>query len=235
MPNAGRNADARPPASSPPEKLRSGATYPPGYVAAHQRRRLLAATGPALIEHGYARLTTRKVADAARVSSASFYAHFENLDDCLLAAHGAAAEGLYSAIGGLGPEGEPSAGAASEPAWPCRVAATVEAALGLAAEHPGQTALLVYHFPSAERRLNGSLFVTIERLAQLLHEHRDPDAADPPPELARGMVGASLSLLAARLFRGEPIEPGELSPLITQMLLTPYLGPERAADSASLG
>jgi hypothetical protein len=43
------------------------------------------------------------------------------------------------------------------------------------------------------------------------------------------MVGASLSLLAARLFRGEPIAPAELTPLITQMLLTPYLGPDRAA------
>jgi AcrR family transcriptional regulator len=66
------------------------------HVAESQRWRLLGAAAELLAEDGYLNLTAHKVAYRAAVSSQTFYAHFENLDDCLTAAFEAGARSLES-------------------------------------------------------------------------------------------------------------------------------------------
>lgn len=64
------------------------------HVGENQRWRLLGAAGEVLAEHGYRGTTSHKVAGRAAVSARTFYAHFRNTDECLLAAFEAGARSL---------------------------------------------------------------------------------------------------------------------------------------------
>src|ERR1700709_913454 len=67
---------------------------PANLVVEHQRRRLLAAMAAALAEHGYANVTPTHVSEGANVSTSTFYKHFGNLWDCVLAAYVVSADRL---------------------------------------------------------------------------------------------------------------------------------------------
>ena len=71
---------------------------PADLVTQHQRLRLLAAMAEALGTHGYADVTTTHVSEFANVSTSTFYKHFGNLWDCLLAAYAEAADRLCAEI-----------------------------------------------------------------------------------------------------------------------------------------
>src|SRR3954447_2919900 len=71
---------------------------PANLVIEHQRRRLLVAMADALAEHGYAGVTTTHVSERAGVSTGTFYKHFGNLWDCVLAAYVASADRLCAEI-----------------------------------------------------------------------------------------------------------------------------------------
>ncbi|MEX2253404.1 MAG: TetR/AcrR family transcriptional regulator, partial [Thermoleophilaceae bacterium] len=71
---------------------------PADLVRAHQRQRLIEAAAGALAEQGYGRLTATRVTELARVSSRTFYQHFEDLWACLLAAYESEAARLRTGI-----------------------------------------------------------------------------------------------------------------------------------------
>jgi len=71
---------------------------PANLVVEHQRRRLLAAMAEALAEHGYGGVTTTHVSELANVSTSTFYKHFGNLWDCVLAAYVDSADRLCEEI-----------------------------------------------------------------------------------------------------------------------------------------
>jgi AcrR family transcriptional regulator len=79
----------------------SGAGLPRGpqalpreQVAAHQRERLYKAMVQCVDEHGYAATTISELVSRARISRRSFYEHFRNKDECLLATYDAVVERL---------------------------------------------------------------------------------------------------------------------------------------------
>src|SRR6187551_64047 len=63
---------------------------PADEVAANQRWRLLGAAAEVLAEQGHVNTTSTQVSKHAGVSPATFYQHFDNISDCLVAAYGAA-------------------------------------------------------------------------------------------------------------------------------------------------
>src|SRR3954467_7324870 len=66
-----------------PSGMRS---LPPDLVSAVQRERLLAAMLRATAEIGYREVSVQDVLERAGVSRPTFYEHFENKEDCFLAA-----------------------------------------------------------------------------------------------------------------------------------------------------
>jgi AcrR family transcriptional regulator len=70
------------------------AESPRAPVGAGQRERILAATETLIAEKGAAATTIEAIVKAAGVSSATFYEHFDNKEECFLAA-------LDEAVGGL--------------------------------------------------------------------------------------------------------------------------------------
>lgn len=71
-------------------------------VAAHQRDRLLLAVGRVVAGRGYAAARVADVLVEARVSRATFYVHYDDLEDCYAAAYSAAADLVRDALLGAG-------------------------------------------------------------------------------------------------------------------------------------
>jgi AcrR family transcriptional regulator len=123
---------------------------PANLVVEHQRRRLLAAMAEALAEHGYAGVTTTHVSERAGVSTSTFYRHFGNLWDCVLAAYVAAGDRLCAEI-------DAACAARGPRSAPLRVG--IDAALALLAAEPPLARLLCAQAPreaiavTAARRL----------------------------------------------------------------------------------
>src|ERR1700704_2680797 len=71
---------------------------PPEQVAADQRERLYEATIQAVNERGFVATTISDLVAGAGVSRRSFYEHFENKEECLLATYDALIERLTARI-----------------------------------------------------------------------------------------------------------------------------------------
>jgi len=63
-------------------KLRPGPGIPASEVERHQRARLHRAMFQLVAERGYDRVTVRALVSTAKVSSRSFYQHFQGVHDC---------------------------------------------------------------------------------------------------------------------------------------------------------
>jgi AcrR family transcriptional regulator len=72
-------------------------------VLASQRGRMLEAMAHAVLEKGYVRATVADVLSRARVSRETFYEHFDDKEDCFLAAYELAVEALYERVAGAVP------------------------------------------------------------------------------------------------------------------------------------
>jgi AcrR family transcriptional regulator len=93
------------------------------------RDRILAAMAQLAAEKGYAAVTTGDLARAARISKRTFYDHFADKEQCLLAAYEAAAGQVYDAC---------ERAAAADPAapWRDRVDAMIATYLKVLASRP---------------------------------------------------------------------------------------------------
>src|ERR671918_3150292 len=63
-----------------------------------QRRRLYAAAGAVFAGVGYADATAEAIAREAGMSKATFYEHFDNKEDCIIALHDAATTAVLEAM-----------------------------------------------------------------------------------------------------------------------------------------
>lgn len=189
---------------------------PNGLVVEHQRLRLLAAMAEALGEHGYATVTTTHVSERANVSTSTFYKHFGNLWDCLLAAYVTAADRLCETIEAACAEAEPESD---------RVLAGVEAALTLFATEPQLGRLLSAQAPREATALSAARRLLISRLAAMLRRARGgEEEVRQPRGLEERLLDATLAFVHARLSsEGSeklPAVGGELAALLERPRVT---------------
>jgi AcrR family transcriptional regulator len=170
---------------------------PAGLVVEHQRLRLLAAVVEALGEHGYANVTTTHVSELANVSTSTFYRHFGNLWDCLLAAYVTAADRLCETI---------EAACTETGAEANRLAAGIEAGLALFAREPQLGRLVCAPAPREAIALSAARRLLVSRLAAMLRRagggHEDPGAQ--PRGLEERLIDATLAFLHRRIADGNP-------------------------------
>ena len=190
-------------------------------VEEHQRRRLLAGAARALAEHGYAELTVEQILKEAGVSRTTFYEHFKNRRDCVLAAHEAAFERLSTAIARV---------CAGEGAWPDRLAVSVGVTVDYAAAAPEEAQLLVPDTMGADPVLARRAQDSTDFFVDLLRPGREYSAAAAElPELTeRALVGAATSVIGARLGSDQADHLPGLKVQLVELLLLPYVGPEEA-------
>jgi AcrR family transcriptional regulator len=202
-------------ASTPlPRRLPRGRHgIPAGLVVEHQRLRLLAAMAEALGEHGYATVTTTHVSERANVSTSTFYKHFGNLWDCLLAAYVTAADRLCETIEAACAEAEPESD---------RLLVGVEAALALFATEPQLGRLLSAQAPREATALSAARRLLISRLAAMLRRTRGGEKEVRQPRgLDERLIDATLAFVHNRIASGSNEELVGFAPELTAILDRP--------------
>jgi AcrR family transcriptional regulator len=193
-------------------------------VADNQRLRLIEALISSVSQRGYAATSVERILEGAGVSRGTFYQLFDNRQECLLAAHELALEGLTRRLDGA---------CAGEPSWDRKASAAIEAAVDFAAEEPGQARLLILDTLAADSEGSQRGLAAIDRFAGLLRGGRThhPRAASLPESAERALVGSVSMTIFSRLLSGEPV--AELKPQLVYLVLAPYVGRDEAERLAS--
>lgn len=187
---------------------------PADQVVAHQRQRLIAAMAEAAAEHGYGAVTTTHVSEVASVSTTTFYKHFGNLWDCLLAAYVASADRLCERI-------EVACAARDPRSAPLEVG--IGAALEFLSSEPAQAQLLCAQAPFEASAVGAARRLLISRLAAMLRRDRGrTSGASPQPQgLDERLIDASLTFICARICAGEVRSLVGLGPELVTILDRP--------------
>jgi AcrR family transcriptional regulator len=192
-------------------------------VAADQRERLYEATIKAINERGFVATTISDLVAGAGVSRRSFYEHFENKEECLLATYDALIERLTARIANaFDPEAE----------WVDQIDAFVRALFEASSDRPDAARLV-----SVEMGAAGP--VGIERWARdadrlagfitALFEQAPGEGSIPAP-VARAIVGALRTILYSRMRRERSsrslkLELQKLTPDIVAWIVSFYPTP----------
>lgn len=178
---------------------------PADLVRSHQRQRLLEAATAALAEQGYGRVTATRVTELARVSSRTFYQHFEDLWACLQAAYETEATHLQRELESACKANGPGAG--------------VDAAISFCAAEPGVARLLCAEPPPQITALAAARRDLAQTLAEMLRKALAGTDPTPLPGLEHRLVAAAMALVAARAAAGEESRVRELEPDLHELLL----------------
>jgi AcrR family transcriptional regulator len=186
---------------------------PANLVVEHQRRRLIAAMAEGVAEHGYASVTTTDVSEAANVSTSTFYKHFGNLWDCVLAAYVAGADRLCERI---------EAACAARDPRSAPLAVGIDAALAFASSEPALAQLLCAQAPLEASAVGAARRLLISRLAAMLRRDRGAEpAAAQPAGLDERLIDATLAFVCSRICAGEAARLADFGPELTLILDRP--------------
>jgi AcrR family transcriptional regulator/DNA-binding MarR family transcriptional regulator len=195
-----------------------------------QRARMLAGMVEVCAERGAANVTVAHIVARSGVSRRTFYAQFEDREECFLAAFDQAIERIGARVI---PAFEGQAG------WRDGVRAGLAALLGFLDGDPGSGRLcIVETLGAGDRALARRAGILEILIATIDQGHAETKAAETlPPLTAEGTVGAVLSVIHARLLErpvpprvngaGSNRAPRPLSELLNPlmgMIVLPYLG-----------
>jgi AcrR family transcriptional regulator len=191
-------------------------------VKAVQRERMIAATLRAVAELGYRETCVQDVLDRAGVSRPTFYEHFENKEDCFLAAFDAAATRLRDQVEKATREGGAD--------WRDRLASGMEALLRFLTAEPDAARTLIVEAraasPAAVRRRDALL----NSFGECIEAQVRGELEEPPSSIAAaGVVGGIEAVLFSRVNRGETDDLRSLLPSFMYFAVLPYGGHEAAA------
>ena len=190
----------------------------PEEVAENQRWRLLGAAAEVLADQGHVNTTSTRVSKQAGVSPATFYQHFDNIGECLLAAYEAASDCVHEICS--------EACAQEEIGWLERLGVAVASTLRFLAVEPATAHLLGTEAPAGEPAVAAARLASGERLAAMLalgRGQRPADAPELPEGTERLLVAGALALCSERVAAGEVERLPELAPELTEMLSAPYV------------
>jgi len=183
-----------------------------------QRRRLFVAASAVFARLGYAEASAEAIAREAGMSKATFYEHFANKEECILALFEEAVTEVMLAMAGAQ---QPEEHATYEE----RVAAGVRAFLAVLAEYPDSARTLLVEIIGAGPRAMERRDAVLEAFADGLY--RDNRAAAPPlgaptfatPDDAFAVIGAAVELVSRHLRTGRPADVRHLEPVIARLML----------------
>jgi AcrR family transcriptional regulator len=192
-----------------------------------QRRRLFAAAAAVFARSGFADATAEAIAREAGMSKATFYEHFDNKEDCIIALFDAAVTVLVAAM-----RAAAQAHAAEEPVD--RIHATIHALLQTLADFPDEAQTLLVEIVGAGPRAMVRRDAALDQVARYIDEVNRADAergAAPrlsSPDDAFAVVGAVVELASRQLRTGRPADIRELEPVVERLVI----GLVRARDVA---
>jgi AcrR family transcriptional regulator len=196
------------------------------YVSVAQRERLLEAAFAVVSEEGYRRMSVRKVAGRAGVSSKTFYDLFADREDCFFTAFDQAVRELAAVV---------VPAFAGEREWSIRIRAGLAALLTQLDREPAlRTLVFVEALGSGPR--------VLERRAEVLAFVQGAvdqgragmkTGGELSPLTAEGVVGAAFGVIYARLLEADPQPLIGLLNQLMAVLVLPYRGHAASARELS--
>jgi AcrR family transcriptional regulator len=203
-------------------------SLPADLVSAVQRERVLAGMLHATAELGYRDLCVEDVLSRAGVSRPTFYEHFENKEDCFLAAFDAAAARLRDRLdaAALGSGGD----------WRVRVRSALTNMLRFIADEPHAAMVLIVDSRAACPAALVRRDEMLDHFAACLDTQvRAAAPIEAPSAIAAvGIVGGIDALLYSRLNQGETDGLESLLPSLMYFVVLPYEGHEAASEGLGL-
>ena len=211
------------------------AKMPPGrhlvprdFVTQNQRERMLLATTELVAERGFQKTTIELIAKTARVALSTFYEHFDNKEECFLAALDESAEAAAAVFAELVDPEQP---------WPDQIAAGLEVFLEMVVAEPARARLCIVESQAAGGAALARYQAMLESVAPKLREGREfnPRASRLPDGLEIAIAGGLAWLVHQRLVTDREDDLKALLPEMLQVTLTPYIGEAEAgrlADAA---
>jgi AcrR family transcriptional regulator len=181
-----------------------------------QRQRLFDAAARVFARSGYAEATAEGIAREAGMSKATFYEHFENKEDCIVALADTATELVVQMLA----EGREAAGAGD---YRDRVRASVAAYLHVLRTFPDHARTLLVEIVGAGARAQERRDRMLGELAEYLVDLNARDAAVgrvkrlASPYDAYAIVGATAELSSRALRAGDP-DPDVLVPVLERVV-----------------
>jgi AcrR family transcriptional regulator len=189
------------------------------------RGRLFAAAAAVFARGGYADATAEAIAREAGMSKATFYEHFANKEDCIVALFDAATETVLRAMR----EAAERDGADDQQA---RVRSTLGAFLETLASYPDESQTLLVEIVGAGPRALERRDRALEAVTQYLEELNAQDAErGVAPRLqeydAFAIVGAVVELASRQIRTGVPDDIRLLEPVVERLTLGLLAAAER--------
>lgn len=210
----------------PPQPLRKprrgnpGANHFDGYTPAERIARSVAAV---TAEMGYQAMSTNDIAAHASISLSTFYAHFADKRDAVLAAMEMSGAQMMASV-------VPAARRAAD--WREGVRVLYEAMCAYLVAEPAFARLVTVDVYAAGPDALAERDRVIEALGAMLAPgfEENPKA---PPSAAEAIGGAIYALLSDKVRTDGPQKLPEIAPLATYITLTPFIGPEQACAIAN--
>lgn len=191
-------------------------TLPPGLVSAVQRERLLAGMLAATAQLSYREVCVEDVLERAGVSRPTFYEHFENKEDCFLAAFDTAAERLWTRLAAVASEGGES--------WRDRLRMGLEELLLWTVAEPDAARALIVEARAASPAALLRRDAVLGRFTGCIDGWVREEATTPSALAAAGIVGGIEALLYARIAKGQTGDLGSLLPSLMYFAVLPFEG-----------
>jgi AcrR family transcriptional regulator len=183
-----------------------------------QRRRLFQAAAAIFARVGYAEASAEAISREAGMSKATFYEHFSNKEECILALFDEATGAVRRAM--IAAAEDPSFTSYEE-----HVAAGTRAFLDTLVALPAFAQTLLVEIIGAGPRAATRRDAILQTFADGLHRdnartaprHGAPTFASPDDAFA--IIGASVELVARHLRTGRPADVHELEPVIVRLTM----------------
>jgi AcrR family transcriptional regulator len=183
-----------------------------------QRRRLFAAAAAVFSRVGYADATAEAIAREAGMSKATFYEHFGNKEDCIVALFDAATDVV---LDGLRAAASRSVGLEPE----MRVRAVIYGFLQVLADFPAEAQTLLVEIVGAGPRAQERRDRALDAIAGFIDDFNREDAAErgaprlASPDDAFAITGAVVELASRQIRTGRPADIRELEPVVERLAL----------------
>jgi AcrR family transcriptional regulator len=196
---------------------------PREFVVKNQRDRLAAGVIQVIAEHGYHEATITQIAAAAGVSRRTFYSYFKTKQESFFDTYQLVSDFLFTAMAEAGE---------TERKWPARVRAELGVLLEALAANPNLVRFTLVAPPAAGGEIAAKHRGFLERLLALLGEGRPKNTRRPSEAAEHGLIGGLAALVVDKVKAGEGERLPELLSDLLELVLTPYLGRERAVAEA---
>lgn len=194
---------------------------------ADQRRRILRATAELVAKRGFQGTTSELIVRRARVGYATFYKHFADKEECLLALFEDVSSGVEARLREVY-EQEPGG-------WSRKAAAVLRALFEMIAADPVVAKACLVEALSAGPAAAAAYEAALKSFGPMLRAGRElnPRGDRLPATLEDTIAGGVLWVAYQRLIVGEAWKLEELLPETVEFVLSPFVGEEEAVRVAA--